>query len=93
VSRLVELARLLSSEQISHTRMVDNSGVILNVDSLQVLSLNETGLFLVEALRNGVDDRCGLVKRLVEEYEIDESTAKADVDSFVDELIPYIAGS
>jgi hypothetical protein len=73
--------------------MVDNSGVILDVDSLQVLSLNETGLFLVEALRNGVDDRCGLVKRLVEEYEIDESTAKADVDSFVDELIPYIAGS
>jgi len=73
--------------------MVDNSGVILDVDSLQVLSLNETGLVLVEALRDGVDDRRGLVRRLVEEYEIDEATAMADVDSFVAGLTPFLMDS
>jgi hypothetical protein len=73
--------------------MVDNSGVILDVDSLQVLSLNETGLLLVEALRDGVDDRLGLVRRLVDEYDIDETTAISDVDAFVAELTPFLMDS
>ena len=88
--RSVDLSRLLSSEAISQTRLADQSGVILDVDSLQVFSVNDTGMCLVEALKDGVDDHDGLVKRLVGEFAIDEETAAADIDAFVEELAHYL---
>jgi hypothetical protein len=93
LSRIRSLAKSLSSERISFTKMLDASGVLLDVESLQVFSLNETGLFLAEALRDGVDNRKDLVRRLVAEYEIEESTAAADVEAFVDELSRRLIGS
>jgi hypothetical protein len=90
VRRSVDLSRLLSSEAISQTRLADQTGVILDVDSLQVFSVNETGMCLVEALRDGVDDHDGLVKKLVGEFAIDEETAAADIDAFVEELAHYL---
>ncbi|MFV2073899.1 MAG: PqqD family protein [Thermoanaerobaculales bacterium] len=86
MSRTLDLSQLLSSEGISHTKLADNTGVILDVESLQVFSLNETGLFLVEALRDGISDHQSLVRRMVEEFEVDEETASSDVDAFVEEL-------
>ena len=88
--RPVDLSRLLSSEAISQTRLADHSGVILDIDSLQVFSVNETGMCLVEALRDGVDNHEGLVRRIVEEFEVDPVEAEADVDSFVEELSRYL---
>jgi len=88
--RSVNLSRLLSSEAISQTRLADHSGVILDIDSLQVFSVNDTGMCLVEALRDGIDDHQGLVRRVVEEFEVDLGTAAADVDAFVEELAHYL---
>jgi hypothetical protein len=88
--RAVDLSRLLSSEGISHTRLADHSGVILDIDSLQVFSVNDTGMCLVEALRDGVDDHEGLVRRIVDDFEVDRETAAADVDAFVEELAQYL---
>lgn len=88
--RSVDLSRLLSSEAISQTRLADHTGVILDIDSLQVFSVNETGMCLVEALRDGIDDHQGLVRRVVEEFEVDPGTAAADVDLFVEELAHYL---
>jgi hypothetical protein len=90
VRKSVDLSRLLSSEAISQTRLADHTGVILDVDSLQVFSVNETGMCLVEALRDGVADHDGLVKKLVGEFDIDEETAAADIDAFVEELARYL---
>lgn len=47
-----------------------------------LINLNSTGAFLWKILENGADeDR--LVAALLEEYEIDEETAKKDVSAFV----------
>jgi hypothetical protein len=88
--RAVDLSRLLSSEAVSQTRLADHSGVILDIDSLQVFSVNETGMCLVEALREGIDDHHGLVQRIVDEFEVDRETAARDVDAFVDELARFL---
>ncbi|MCG6948579.1 MAG: PqqD family protein [Acidobacteria bacterium] len=88
--RVVDLSRLLSSDAVSQTRLADHSGVLLDIDSLRVYSLNETGMCLIEALREGVDDHDALVQRIIEEFEVDRTTAAADVDAFVEELAHYL---
>jgi hypothetical protein len=86
----VDLSRLLSSEELTQTRLADATGVILDVDTLQVFSLNETAMFLVEAMRGGATTREALVARLVEEFEVDETTAGADIDAFIAELVRHL---
>ena len=58
------------------TRAVDFSGII---------KLTETGAFLWKLLEKGAD-REVLISSLLSEYEVDEATAAADVDRFVDKL-------
>ena len=58
------------------SRAVDFSGVI---------KLTETAAVLWQALEKGAD-REELTAALLEEYEVDEATARADVDRFLDKL-------
>ena len=90
MSRLVDLSELLASEDLTQTKLADETGVILDVDSLQVFSLNEAGMFLVEAMREGATTREELVARMVVNFEVDEATAAADLDAFVAELVKHL---
>ena len=47
-----------------------------------MITLNETGAFLWEGICAG-DDEQALVQKLMQNYEIDEQTAKNDVAAFV----------
>lgn len=47
-----------------------------------LINLNSTGAFLWKILENGAEEE-DLVKALLEEYEIDEETARKDVSLFV----------
>ena len=58
------------------SRAVDFSGII---------KLSESGAFLWKRLENGAE-REELIEALLAEYEVDEATASADVDRFVDKL-------
>lgn len=50
-----------------------------------MISLNETARFLWEKLTVGAEED-DLVKALLEEYEVDEPTARASVRRFVEKL-------
>ena len=87
MSRIEELAELLASEdEFTQQKLADEAGVILDVDSLQVFSLNETGMFLVEEMKEGIVTEDALVTRLLEEFEVEEDVARKDVVEFVEEL-------
>ena len=58
------------------------------VDLNRMITLNATGAFLWEKL-NEETDRQALIAALQAEYEVDEVTAAAAVDSFVDRLKNY----
>ena len=70
------------------TRLQDESGVLLNSDDLLVFTLNETGLFLLEAIE---EDRAtsedDLLRLLTEQFEVSEGQARQDVRDFVKELV------
>ena len=58
------------------TRAVDFSGII---------KLSDSGAFLWKILEQGAD-RSELIAKMLEEYAVDEATAAADIDRFIDKL-------
>ena len=90
MDNIAELGRMLATDERTKTKLVDNTGVILDVDTLQVFTLNETGMFLVEAMGEGVSDRDGLVARLVESFEVETDVAGEDVDAFINDLADFL---
>ena len=59
-------------------------GESVNFDGIK--TLNETGTFLWKNIEKGMGEE-ELVKAMLEEYEVDSETAKADVKEFVSLLI------
>ena len=80
------LAARLSSRELAVSRLVDGTGVILDVNGLKVYSLNETGMFLVDQLQRGVVDKEVLVDALVDSFDVDRETATGDLDTFLANL-------
>ena len=50
-----------------------------------MMNLNETGAFLFEKMIDGIT-REDLIKALTEEYDVDEETATADMDAFIEKV-------
>ena len=50
-----------------------------------MITTNETGAFLWEKLKNDISEE-ELLKALLEEYDVDEETAKADIAEFLEKL-------
>lgn len=50
-----------------------------------IINLNETGAFLWKILENGATKE-ELLEKLLEEYDVDEKTARADIDAFIKKL-------
>lgn len=91
MNELRDLADLMSSSRVSRTRLPDGTGVVLDIVGLHVMSLNETGQFVVEQLARGLADEDEMVRRMVAEFKVDELTARRDLGVFVvrlRELLP-----
>lgn len=56
-----------------------------SVDFSGIIKLTESGAFLWKILINGAEKQ-DLVSALLDEYEVDEATAAADVDRFISSL-------
>jgi hypothetical protein len=63
-------------------REIDGEVVVLDIERSHYLNLNETGCVLWLLLAEGATPR-QLVDKLIEEFDIDEATARDDVDAFV----------
>ncbi len=86
MNHLERAAAALRSERLSYSSLSDGSGVILDMNGLQVLTLNPTGAVLIDAIRSGVIDETNLVRRITSEFNVDEARAQADIASFLDQL-------
>ena len=85
------LAAALATDRYTHTALADGTGVILDIEGMHVLTLNQTGEFLVAAVLAGAAGEPDLVARLVAEFEVEEPQAHEDVSAFLVELSQYLA--
>lgn len=71
-------------------RKVADSYVVVPVNKLTldfngIINLNETGAFLFEKLQNDCE-KADLLSAMLDEYEVSEEKASADIDSFIKKL-------
>ena len=85
------LAATLASERYTHTSLADGTGVILDIEGMHVLTLNQTGEFLIAAVLAGAADDAELVSCLVAEFEVEAPQAQADVAAFLAEMGAHLA--
>ena len=86
-----QIARRLRNKKYVVTRLQDESGVLLNSDDLLVFTLNDTGLYLLEAIEEGrASSEAALVELLTQEFEVTESQARQDIQDFIEDLAEAI---
>jgi hypothetical protein len=64
---------------------IDGETLIINVETGYYFSLDGVGSLIWGMLADGVDER-DMVARIVDEYEVEESTAREDLQALVDAL-------
>jgi Coenzyme PQQ synthesis protein D (PqqD) len=84
------LAAALATDRYTHTSLADGTGVILDIEGMHVLTLNQTGEFLIAAVLAGAADEADLAGRLVAEFEVEEPQARDDVGAFLAEMSQYL---
>jgi hypothetical protein len=92
MNELSDLAAIFSSVRVTRTRLPDNTGVVLDVAGRHVLSLNETGQFVVEQLATGLGDEAEMVRRMVAAFKVGEEGARRDLGLFVARLRELLPG-
>ena len=84
------LVEIFKSDRLTHTDLAEDGGVLLDIAGHQVLSLNEVGMFLVNLIHRDGGTAEQLTQRVVAEFEVDETTARTDVDQFLSELARFL---
>jgi hypothetical protein len=83
------LGALLRSDRFSRAKLTDKTGVMIEAERMRMLSLNETGMFLVEELVSGLGLEA-LVEGLVREFRVSGPVARQDVERFLGELEGFV---
>jgi len=76
----------LESGRLTINALDDGSGVLLDIDGEQLLTLNRTGMRLVQAIDEGATGVSALRDMLLEEFDVEVDRAEADARAFVAEV-------
>lgn len=83
---LDELRTKLSSHELTTMTLRDGTGVLVNLSGMEVLTFNETGMFLCQRVVAGAADVEALAAALVEDFEVDHAVAMTSATGFLREL-------
>ncbi|MDD3787206.1 MAG: PqqD family protein [Petrimonas sp.] len=67
---------------------ISENGFIFNPLTGDSFSVNQTGVFVLQQLKNGESNET-VLKALQDEYELDAHTAEKDLNDFLDMLKSY----
>jgi hypothetical protein len=88
---LAKIQEALNDGDITLTEMADGTGVVLDIENSQVLSLNASGLFIVKCLR-GSCNPADIPVRISDEFEVSEEVAREDTVALLDRLAELLIG-
>ena len=89
--KLDQLLAKVESGDINTSWLADGTGVILDIDKHQVLTLNDTGVVLFKALQNHVYSVKELGDVLVSEFNVDHVTAEVDAEQFIQSILSHFS--
>jgi hypothetical protein len=89
---LDEVLAYLEAESISRSTLGDGSGVVLDVDRQLVFVLNETGQFVLDALRSGLRNEDDIAAGLAAAFEVDQTEARRDVRALLQDIKQVMLG-
>lgn len=85
------LRRALRSANLALTRLSDGTGVLLDMEGLEVLSLNATAMFVVDRLAVSEEDFDAIARGLAVRFRVGADEAACDVERFLKELTKALA--
>lgn len=77
------LATALHSERLTINGLDDGSGVLLDVEKEQLMTLNPSAMTLVRAVEQGARTESALAEALVAQFAIDPARAEQDARGFM----------
>lgn len=80
------IRQALDSGRLTINALDDGSGVLLDVDGEQLMTLNATGMALVRGIDGGAEDVESLGRLLSDAFEVETQRAEADASAFVVEI-------
>jgi len=83
---ITTIRNALDSGRLTINALDDGSGVVLDTDGEQLLTLNRTGMRLIQSIDDGASTVDPLRDMLMAEYEVEAERAEADVRAFVAEV-------
>lgn len=86
------LSERLGSGDISMTTLVDGSGALVDIEGMEILTFNGTGMRIVNRLRQGEATLPELVHAILSDFDVDEATATRDAVDFVRRLESALLG-
>lgn len=81
-----QIAEALAAGRLTINRLDDGSGVVLDTRKEQLLSMNRTGLMIIEAIAEGLTAESAIAEHLGERFQIDEQRARRDLRQFTRQL-------
>lgn len=85
-SAIARIREALDTGRLTINALDDGSGVLLDIDGEQLLTLNATAMYLVQSIEDGQLDVAGLRERMCERFEVEADRAENDVRAFVIEV-------
>ena len=66
-------------------RAVGADGVVVHLDTDRVIVVNDVGLYIIQSLQQPMGHQA-LVEAIVNEFDVDATTAAADLDFYLQQL-------
>lgn len=80
------VARALAAGRLTINALDDGSGVVLDVEGEQLMTMNATGLVIMQSIAEGADELDAVVHGITAAFDVDAIRARRDIEAFLDRM-------